>query len=121
MTLTVIAQAPVAGEVNEQAHVSPESLPASTGGMFDTPFDNTNSGYLSANNNRTKESHPNARGRVNAGGLWYWLSGWNKLKAGTNDKFVSLSLTLMTQAEVDQYVNNIAPVEAPPVVAPVAQ
>ena len=78
-------------------------------------YDDTNTGVIMANNQRTKETHPNCRGRSNVGGVWYWVSGWNKMSAGSNQRFVSLSYTPMSQEEVEKYVNkNSAPAQSAP-------
>lgn len=89
-------------------------------------YDDTNTGMIMANNQRTKETHPNCRGRANIEGVWYWVSGWNKMSSNTNERFVSLAYTRMTDEEVAKYVHKTMPqqgqAQAPaPQQAPVAQ
>ena len=88
--------------------------------FLETPqYDNNNSGTLAANTMRQKPSHPNAKGRCLIGGLWYWISGWNKMNAATDSRFVSLAFTEMTTEDVAKYVTkgdsapSMKPVEEP--------
>ena len=74
-------------------------------------FDNTNSGMLSRNERKEKDTHPDFKGQINVAGVDYWLSGWLKDgKAGgkmEGRKFFSLSVT----AKDAQYA---APAKAAP-------
>jgi hypothetical protein len=59
-------------------------------------YDNTNTGILSRNERKEKDSHPDFAGFINVDGVDYWLSGWTKTgKPGTKmdgKKFFSLSV-----------------------------
>lgn len=74
--------------------------------------DSNNSGALYPNNRRTKDSHPNCKGRALVGGLWYWVSGWNNIMPQSDSRYIALSYTEMTQADVDKYINKL-PEQAP--------
>ena len=60
-------------------------------------YDNTNSGMLSRNDRKEKDTHPDFKGAINVDGVDYWLSAWVKEgKPGgkmEGRKFFSLSLT----------------------------
>ena len=71
--------------------------------MTTNTFDRTNTGTLAKNTMKNKDSHPDARGKINVGGIWYWLSGWNKTNASDGSKFVSLATTEMSMEEVERY------------------
>lgn len=68
--------------------------------MADKKFDESNSGILGINDYKQKDTHPDHRGRALIGGLWYWVSGWDKQSYA--HKFISLAFTEMTQDEVDR-------------------
>ena len=64
-----------------------------------------NSGALFTNHNRQKESHPNVKGRAMIGGVWYWVSGWTKLRPNSNERYVSTSYQVMSQEDVNKYIH----------------
>ncbi|WJN63723.1 ssDNA binding protein [Erwinia phage Aioli] len=74
-------------------------------------YDDTNTGIIGANDYKQKDTHPDQRGRCNVGGLWYWVSGWDK--RSNNRTFTSLAFTLMTQDEVDKMMAKRAEKERP--------
>lgn len=74
-------------------------------------YDDTNTGIIGVNDYKQKETHPDQRGRANVGGLWYWVSGWDKSANGRN--FTSLAFTLMTQDEVDKMLEKQAAKQRP--------
>jgi len=54
-------------------------------------YDNTNSGALFRNKEKSEERHPDYRGSLDVGGTEYWVSSWLKTsKAG--EKYMSLSV-----------------------------
>lgn len=55
-------------------------------------YDNTNSGILSRNDRKEKETHPDFKGQINVAGVDYWLSGWVKERKDGTGKFFSLSV-----------------------------
>lgn len=55
-------------------------------------YDNTNSGILSRNDRKEKETHPDFKGSINVEGREFWLSGWVKTKKDNSGKFFSLSI-----------------------------
>jgi hypothetical protein len=57
-----------------------------------TQFDNTNSGILSRNDRREKDTHPEYTGQINVEGVDYWLSAWVKERKDGSGKFFSLSV-----------------------------
>lgn len=56
-------------------------------------YDNTNSGILSKNDRKEKDSHPDHKGQINVNGVEYWLSAWIKERRDGSGKFFSLSVT----------------------------
>jgi uncharacterized protein (DUF736 family) len=56
-----------------------------------TQYDNTNSGALFRNEEKSEERHPDYRGSLNVGGTEYWISSWLKT-AKTGKKYMSLSV-----------------------------
>jgi len=58
-------------------------------------YDNTNSGILAVNENKTSDNHPGYSGTINVDGVDYWLSAWVKEgKSGKLEgkKYFSLAL-----------------------------
>lgn len=103
-------------ETNVEATAPAETTTDENLDFLETPkYDNNNTGTLAANRMRTKDSHPNARGKCQVKGIWYWISGWNKMSSSDNSRFVSLAFTEMSQEDVDKYINKV---ESSPTVAP---
>ena len=48
-----------------------------------------NSGSISKNPRKEKDSHPDIKGKATIGGVEYWVDGWQK--EGENGKWYSLS------------------------------
>ena len=65
-------------------------------------YDNTNSGMLSRNDRKEKDTHPDFKGAINVDGVDYWLSAWVKEgKPGgkmEGRKYFSLSVSPKEQA-----------------------
>jgi hypothetical protein len=55
-------------------------------------FDKTNTGILSRNERKEKDTHPDFTGQINVAGVDYWLSGWVKERNDGSGKFFSLSI-----------------------------
>lgn len=55
-----------------------------------TQYDNTNRGALFKNDRKESDNHPDYTGKLNVGGVDYWLSAW--IKEGKSGKFMSLSI-----------------------------
>ena len=56
-------------------------------------YDNSNTGALFKNDQKTTDKHPDYKGSLNVGGVDYWLSAWlKKSKAGAT--FMSLAVTI---------------------------
>ena len=62
-------------------------------------YDNTNSGILSRNDRKEKDSHPDFQGQINVAGIDYWLAGWVKERKDGTGKFFSLSVKPKDAAE----------------------
>jgi hypothetical protein len=56
-------------------------------------YDKTNTGILSKNDRKEKDSHPDHKGQLNVNGVEYWLSAWIKERNDGSGKFFSLSVT----------------------------
>lgn len=64
-------------------------------------YDNTNTGILSRNDRKEKETHADFRGSLNVEGREYWLDGWVKERKDGSGKFFSLRVKLKDgQAQV---------------------
>lgn len=59
--------------------------------MAKEQYDNTNSGALFRNNEKTKETDRDYSGTLNVAGEEFWLSGWIRVSK-KGDKFLSLSI-----------------------------
>lgn len=55
-------------------------------------YDNTNTGILSKNNRKEKDTHPDINGQINVEGVEFILSGWLKERKDGSGKFYSLSI-----------------------------
>lgn len=65
-------------------------------------YDDNNTGIIGQNDyKQAGTKQPEQKGRAKIGGLWYWLSGWDK-NASNGRAYTSLSFTLMTQDEADK-------------------
>ena len=74
-------------------------------------YDYTNTGIIGKNDYKQKDKQPDQRGRVNIKGLWFWVSGWDRMANGR--QYTSLAFTEMTQAEVDNMMEKRAAKSAP--------
>lgn len=54
-------------------------------------YDRTNTGIMSKNDRKEKDSHPDVKGSVNIEGVEYWLSGWKKERNDGSGSFYSLA------------------------------
>ena len=55
-------------------------------------YDKTNTGILSRNERKEKDTHPDFAGAINVAGVDYWLSGWVKERNDGSGKFFSLAV-----------------------------
>lgn len=62
-------------------------------------YDNTNSGILSRNDRKEKDSHPDFSGSINVDGTDYWLSAWIRERKDGSGKFFSLSVRPKEQSQ----------------------
>ena len=64
---------------------------------------------LAKNHRKEKDSHPDYRGKVNVGGVDYWLSAWIKVgKEGSKlagEKYFSLSVQPMDEEQQPRRTN----------------
>lgn len=72
-------------------------------------YDNT--GIVSKNNRKEKETHPDINGRCTIDGVEYWISGWSK--TGSKGPFYSLSFKRKEdqQAAEPRQAQHSAPVD----------
>jgi hypothetical protein len=67
-----------------------------------TQYDNTNSGMLARNKNRSTDKHPEYTGSLNVEGVGFWVSAWvNTGRAGSKMegvKFFSIKINRKEQA-----------------------
>lgn len=59
-----------------------------------------NSGTLSTNKNKEKDTHPDKKGKALINGVKYWVSAWEK--EGEYGPFLSLSFTKVEKKEQEQ-------------------
>lgn len=55
-------------------------------------YDNRNTGIISKNDRKEKDTHPDITGSINVEGVEYWLAGWHKVRQEDGKPFYSLSL-----------------------------
>ena len=55
-------------------------------------YDRTNTGIISKNDRKEKDTHPDIRGDLNVEGVDYWISGWQKKRKDGSGSFYSLSV-----------------------------
>lgn len=55
-------------------------------------YDETNSGALFKARERKHEKSPDLTGKINVGGVEYWLSGWTKRNENNSLKVISLKV-----------------------------
>lgn len=53
-------------------------------------FDKTNTGIVSKNDRKEKDTHPDIRGSLNVEGREFWLDGWRKERNDGSGWFYSL-------------------------------
>jgi uncharacterized protein (DUF736 family) len=68
---------------------------------MNTQYDNTNKGSYFPNDNKKTDKHPDFSGKINVGGVEYYLSGWAKV-AKSGKKFHSLSVKPVVEAQAQQ-------------------
>ena len=55
-------------------------------------YDNTNTGIISKNTKKEKDTHPDITGSINVEGKEFWLNGWLKQRNDGTGSFYSLSV-----------------------------
>jgi hypothetical protein len=55
-------------------------------------YDPTNTGIISKNERKEKETHPDIRGQLNVEGVEYWVDGWRKERKDGTGSFYSLRI-----------------------------
>lgn len=63
-----------------------------------------NGGSLFDNDRKERDTHPDRRGKALIGGVWYWVSAWDKYPDG-KAAFLSLSFEPMTEEHIAKYAN----------------
>lgn len=84
--------------------------------MADQQFDNTNRGVLFINNRKKTPRHPGFTGKINVGGVEYWLSGWsNVIKSGprAGEKMLSLAVGDPVEGYAPEHKSSSGP-KSPP-------
>ena len=70
------------------------------------------SGSLFKNDQKTTDSHPNAKGTAKIGGVEYWVSAWTK-KDKNGNPWQSLSFTAKDKSEAQRLAPRTATTPAP--------
>lgn len=70
-----------------------------------TDYDNTNTGIISKNDRKEKDSHPDINGTLNVEGVEYWINGWQKKRKSDGGTFYSLSVK-RKQERAQEIVND---------------
>lgn len=55
-------------------------------------YDNTNTGIISKNDRKEKDTHPDIKGQINVEGVEYFINGWLKERKNGAGKFYSLAI-----------------------------
>lgn len=55
-------------------------------------YDRTNTGIVSKNTKKEKDTHPDITGSINVEGKEFWLNGWKKDRNDGTGSFYSLSV-----------------------------
>lgn len=75
-------------------------------------YDNTNTGAIFVNNKKTTDKHPDRTGKLNVGGVEYYLSGWLKTSK-SGEQFLSLSVKPVDEQAASKSVSKPAAKSAP--------
>ena len=57
-------------------------------------YDNTNSGVLFNNKNKTTDKQPDYRGTLDVEGVMYDMAGWIKTSKSSGKKFLSIKISI---------------------------
>lgn len=68
-------------------------------------YDNTNTGALFINENRTTDKQPNAKGSINIEGKEYWLSAWTRVSQ-KGQRYQQLAVTPKDQQRPADDINS---------------